>query len=127
MERSVSSHVHSLFTWSGQFLHVCALPFLMERSVSSCVCSPFSDGAVIDGDNPEHIRWIFAKATARADEHGICGVTYRLTQCAYHMSDCVAWLFFLFYFHFFWLLRELICGVVFRSITFCNIFFHQCV
>ena len=91
----------SLFRWSGRFLHMCAPPFQMERSVSSCVCSPFSDGAVIDGDNPEHIRWIFAKSTARADEHGICGVTYRLTQGAYHMSDCVAWLFFSVLFPFF--------------------------
>lgn len=34
----------------------------------------------IDGDNPDHILWIFEKATVRADEYGIQGVTYRLTQ-----------------------------------------------
>ncbi|XP_054719605.1 NEDD8-activating enzyme E1 catalytic subunit-like [Uloborus diversus] len=34
----------------------------------------------IDGDNPEHIKWIYDKALERADEYKIPGVTYRLTQ-----------------------------------------------
>ncbi|KAH9377140.1 hypothetical protein HPB48_000376 [Haemaphysalis longicornis] len=34
----------------------------------------------IDGDNPDHIQWIHEKATERANEFNISGVTYRLTQ-----------------------------------------------
>eukprot|EP00053_Salpingoeca_punica_P010652 m.95535 g.95535 ORF g.95535 m.95535 type:complete len:435 (-) comp15455_c0_seq1:321-1625(-) len=34
----------------------------------------------IDGDDPEHIKWLFEKACERAAEYGIAGVTYRLTQ-----------------------------------------------
>lgn len=34
----------------------------------------------LDGDDPEHIKWILEKASERADEFGIKGVTYRLTQ-----------------------------------------------
>lgn len=41
---------------------------------------PFGDGELIDGDNPDHIMWILDKAKARADEFGIQGITYRLTQ-----------------------------------------------
>eukprot|EP00731_Ephydatia_muelleri_P019641 Em0012g466a len=40
---------------------------------------PFGDAA-IDGDNSDHILWVFAKAQERANEYGIQGVTYRLTQ-----------------------------------------------
>ena len=36
----------------------------------------------IDGDNPDHISWIFEKSQDRAAEFGIQGVTYRLTQGA---------------------------------------------
>uniref|UniRef100_A0A3B4AR13 NEDD8-activating enzyme E1 catalytic subunit n=1 Tax=Periophthalmus magnuspinnatus TaxID=409849 RepID=A0A3B4AR13_9GOBI len=36
----------------------------------------------LDGDNPEHIQWVFAKALERAAEFNITGVTYRLTQAA---------------------------------------------
>ena len=36
----------------------------------------------IDGDNPDHISWIFEKSQDRAAEYGIQGVTYRLTQGA---------------------------------------------
>lgn len=40
---------------------------------------PFGDSG-IDGDDPHHISWIFERAKERADEYGIQGVTYRLTQ-----------------------------------------------
>ncbi|XP_076820354.1 NEDD8-activating enzyme E1 catalytic subunit-like [Clavelina lepadiformis] len=40
---------------------------------------PFGD-APIDGDNPEHIKWICGSACERAEQFGIQGVTYRLTQ-----------------------------------------------
>ena len=38
------------------------------------------EGVAIDGDDPAHIKWIHEKALARAEEYGIQGVTYRLTQ-----------------------------------------------
>ncbi|KAH9816590.1 hypothetical protein DFH28DRAFT_965731 [Melampsora americana] len=34
----------------------------------------------IDGDNPDHIQWLFEKASERADAHKITGVTWSLTQ-----------------------------------------------
>ena len=34
----------------------------------------------IDGDHPDHILWLFEKARTRADQYGIQGVSYRLTQ-----------------------------------------------
>ena len=34
----------------------------------------------MDGDNPEHLKWCFEKAAARASEYGIEGVTYQLTM-----------------------------------------------
>lgn len=34
----------------------------------------------IDGDDPQHITWIYEKATDRAAEFNISGVSYRLTQ-----------------------------------------------
>ncbi|KAK0130569.1 NEDD8-activating enzyme E1 catalytic subunit [Merluccius polli] len=40
---------------------------------------PFGDNA-LDGDNPEHIQWVFEKAQQRAAQFNITGVTYRLTQ-----------------------------------------------
>jgi ubiquitin-activating enzyme E1 C len=41
---------------------------------------PFGDGVALDGDNPDHILWVFERAQERAKEYGIQGVTYRLTQ-----------------------------------------------
>lgn len=41
---------------------------------------PFGDGVYIDGDDPQHIKWILEKAQQRANEYKIPGVTYRLTQ-----------------------------------------------
>uniref|UniRef100_A0A7E4UUT1 NEDD8-activating enzyme E1 catalytic subunit n=1 Tax=Panagrellus redivivus TaxID=6233 RepID=A0A7E4UUT1_PANRE len=40
---------------------------------------PFGEEA-IDGDNPEHLEWITAKAMERAEKYGIRGVDFRLTQ-----------------------------------------------
>ena len=40
---------------------------------------PFPDEK-INGDNPEHLKWLFDKALARATEHSIEGVTYMLTM-----------------------------------------------
>lgn len=34
----------------------------------------------IDVDNPEHMAWLYQKASARADSYGISGVTLQLTQ-----------------------------------------------
>lgn len=36
--------------------------------------------APVDGDNPNHIQWIYEKSLERAKEYGIKGVTYRLSQ-----------------------------------------------
>lgn len=41
---------------------------------------PFGDNINIDGDNPEHISWICQQASQRANQYGIRGVNYRLTQ-----------------------------------------------
>ena len=40
---------------------------------------PFGD-IPIDGDNPDHVKWICNAAAKRAVEYGIQGITYRLTQ-----------------------------------------------
>lgn len=42
--------------------------------------SPPTDGVPLDGDDPEHIQWIFQKSVERASQYNIRGVTYRLTQ-----------------------------------------------
>jgi len=42
--------------------------------------NPGEDSIAIDGDDPQHITWIYEKAQERAKEFGIRGVTYRLTQ-----------------------------------------------
>jgi len=41
---------------------------------------PFGEDVSIDGDDPNHISWIYERARERAEEYGIRGVTYRLTQ-----------------------------------------------
>jgi len=40
---------------------------------------PFGEVS-IDGDDPAHLKWIYEKSVERANEFGIQGVTYRLTQ-----------------------------------------------
>lgn len=34
----------------------------------------------IDGDDPQHINWIYEKSVERAGQFGIVGLTYRLVQ-----------------------------------------------
>ncbi|XP_018410936.1 PREDICTED: NEDD8-activating enzyme E1 catalytic subunit isoform X1 [Nanorana parkeri] len=41
---------------------------------------PFGEGVQLDGDDPEHIQWIYKKSLERASQFHIRGVTYRLTQ-----------------------------------------------
>ncbi|XP_041447384.1 ubiquitin like modifier activating enzyme 3 S homeolog isoform X3 [Xenopus laevis] len=41
---------------------------------------PFGEGVQLDGDDPEHIEWIFTNSLERANQFNIRGVTYRLTQ-----------------------------------------------
>uniref|UniRef100_A0A8C2Z4P7 NEDD8-activating enzyme E1 catalytic subunit n=1 Tax=Cyclopterus lumpus TaxID=8103 RepID=A0A8C2Z4P7_CYCLU len=42
--------------------------------------TPFGDGVVLDGDDPEHIQWVYQRSLERAADFNITGVTYRLTQ-----------------------------------------------
>ncbi|XP_043978684.1 NEDD8-activating enzyme E1 catalytic subunit isoform X3 [Gambusia affinis] len=41
---------------------------------------PFGAGVALDGDDPEHIQWVFQRSLERSTEFNITGVTYRLTQ-----------------------------------------------
>uniref|UniRef100_A0A8C5CWB1 NEDD8-activating enzyme E1 catalytic subunit n=1 Tax=Gadus morhua TaxID=8049 RepID=A0A8C5CWB1_GADMO len=41
---------------------------------------PFGDTVGLDGDDPEHIKWVYQRSLERAAEFSITGVTYRLTQ-----------------------------------------------
>ena len=41
---------------------------------------PGQSGTEFDGDDPEHVSWVFSKATQRAQAFGIEGVTYSHTQ-----------------------------------------------
>lgn len=40
----------------------------------------WTDSVVLDGDDPEHIQWVYQRSLERAAEFNITGVTYRLTQ-----------------------------------------------
>uniref|UniRef100_A0A8C9Y6N4 NEDD8-activating enzyme E1 catalytic subunit n=1 Tax=Sander lucioperca TaxID=283035 RepID=A0A8C9Y6N4_SANLU len=44
--------------------------------------TPFGDGVILDGDDPEHIQWVYQRSLERAADFHITGVTYRLTQAA---------------------------------------------
>jgi ubiquitin-activating enzyme E1 C len=50
------------------------------RIISWTKEKPFGEDTPIDGDDPVHLKWLHEKATQRANEFGIKGVTYRLTQ-----------------------------------------------
>lgn len=50
------------------------------RIISWTKFKPFGEETHIDGDDPIHLKWLFDRATERASEFGIEGVTYRLTQ-----------------------------------------------
>jgi ubiquitin-activating enzyme E1 C len=57
------------------------------RQPEHCIQFPFlftweteRKGEKVDGDNAEHIQWIFERALLRAQEFGIEGVTFKLTQ-----------------------------------------------
>ncbi|XP_029456932.1 NEDD8-activating enzyme E1 catalytic subunit isoform X1 [Rhinatrema bivittatum] len=41
---------------------------------------PFGEGVSLDGDDPDHIQWIFQQSLKRASQFNITGVNYRLTQ-----------------------------------------------
>jgi ubiquitin-activating enzyme E1 C len=51
-----------------------------SRIISWSKENPFGQETNIDGDDPVHIKWLFEKSCERANEFGIEGVTYRLTQ-----------------------------------------------
>uniref|UniRef100_A0A8C6PRN1 NEDD8-activating enzyme E1 catalytic subunit n=1 Tax=Nothobranchius furzeri TaxID=105023 RepID=A0A8C6PRN1_NOTFU len=54
---------------------------------------PFGDGVALDGDDPEHIQWVFQRSLKRAAEFNITGVTYRLTQGEQPESACTTEVF----------------------------------
>lgn len=81
-----------LFTEEQKEFPMCTLahtPRLPEHCIQYIVAKTWedtkgkpniSDGDEIDGDNSEHLRWIYERALERANQFGIRGVTYRLTQ-----------------------------------------------
>ena len=48
--------------------------------LSYSLCFFLTEGVPLDGDDPDHIQWIFQKSLERASQYNIRGVTYRLTQ-----------------------------------------------
>uniref|UniRef100_A0A8C4KVH5 NEDD8-activating enzyme E1 catalytic subunit n=1 Tax=Equus asinus asinus TaxID=83772 RepID=A0A8C4KVH5_EQUAS len=54
---------------------------------------PFGEGVPLDGDDPDHIQWIFQKSLERASQYNIRGVTYRLTQGKLVNSVCATEVF----------------------------------
>lgn len=50
------------------------------RIISWTKHKPFGEETQIDGDDTNHLKWIFEKSLERANEFNIEGVTYRLTQ-----------------------------------------------
>lgn len=46
----------------------------------TCLFNLAAEGVALDGDDPEHIQWIYQKSLERASQFNIKGVTYRLTQ-----------------------------------------------
>ncbi|TFK11613.1 NEDD8-activating enzyme E1 catalytic subunit [Platysternon megacephalum] len=41
---------------------------------------PFGESVPLDGDDPDHIQWIYQQSLERASQFNIKGITYRLTQ-----------------------------------------------
>lgn len=41
--------------------------------------APF-DGAILDGDDPQHVTWVYEKSQERANSFNITGLSYRLVQ-----------------------------------------------
>uniref|UniRef100_UPI0035900A63 NEDD8-activating enzyme E1 catalytic subunit isoform X2 n=1 Tax=Myxine glutinosa TaxID=7769 RepID=UPI0035900A63 len=41
---------------------------------------PFGENVALDGDDPNHVQWVHQKSLERAEQYGIPGITYRLTQ-----------------------------------------------
>ncbi len=52
----------------------------LNGSTLTCDCCVSADAVGLDGDNPEHVQWVFQESLKRAAEFKITGVTYRLTQ-----------------------------------------------
>ncbi|XP_058834831.1 nedd8-activating enzyme E1 catalytic subunit [Topomyia yanbarensis] len=42
--------------------------------------NPFGTDIVLDGDDPQHLTWVYEKAQERANTYNITGLTYRLVQ-----------------------------------------------
>nr|XP_032512717.1 NEDD8-activating enzyme E1 catalytic subunit [Danaus plexippus plexippus] len=42
--------------------------------------NPWGSSTTLDGDDPQHVAWVYEKAQERAMKYGITSVTYRLTQ-----------------------------------------------
>ena len=54
---------------------------LTQHNISFVILKFFiQEDESIDGDNPDHIKWIYDRALERAQEYNISGVTYQLTQ-----------------------------------------------
>lgn len=52
----------------------------IRKSAYSWLMSLETAGVAIDGDDPNHIKWILEKSQERASQYNISGVNYRLTQ-----------------------------------------------
>uniref|UniRef100_A0A8W4FMN6 NEDD8-activating enzyme E1 catalytic subunit n=1 Tax=Sus scrofa TaxID=9823 RepID=A0A8W4FMN6_PIG len=71
-------YLSMLFIWK--------ITLKISWSLFTCFCLPFlfflplTEGVPLDGDDPDHIQWIFQKSLERASQYNIRGVTYRLTQ-----------------------------------------------
>lgn len=82
-------------------LHLITLCYLIEKK---CFFPAWSETS-LDGDNPEHIQWVFERSQERAAEFNITGVTYRLTQgetttfktFSYSVLMCHLTIFFFFF------------------------------
>ena len=53
---------------------------LLFQKITFLLFVIYAEDVGIDGDDPEHIQWIYNKALERAANFGIQGLSYRLTQ-----------------------------------------------